>query len=327
MWSSTTAAVLGCIKDSFLHSITGLAICSDTSKIAVMNLDDNQTISIYLWKSQLLLSRVYGGSVRLMGICFSPNGQEILTCGMDHVCVWDVSRKAVVRKFAALDYDTASLQLFLCCCYFNNQIIVSTQSGHVNVFSTDAILDKVVRVHDGAVSAMHVSRCGTLLVTGGVDGAVRIWGSSLECLHECNLHQIYPVSECTRVISVAISEDLSKIAIGTRGCEIFVIENQCWFNVLLSGHHSSHLRCVVTHPVQYECATAGDDCSIRIWDTKSHILKQNISVDAPVRALAYSSDGNTFCAGFGEGNFPLRVIYDSTDKNTPNTPKWEIKSA
>jgi len=86
-----------------------------------------------------------------------------------------------------------NLQPFLCCAYFAGSPLIGTVDGNLYQFQ-DGRLKTAVKAHDGNLSAMHVSPTGTEVVTGGKDGAVRIWNVHLECTKEITITSVWPDS-------------------------------------------------------------------------------------------------------------------------------------
>jgi WD40 repeat protein len=169
--------------------------------------------------------------------------------------------------------DVGVLQTFLTCEVFAGSPNVGTTDGNIYVFESNfsGVMKHAVKAHIGAVTAMHCSRSGpsgsVLMVTGGRDGAVRLWNKDHECLKELMVEALLPSCHSPRVRSVAFSVDGSKVAVGTKGGEIFeislhdgrVINNRA----AVESHGMRELCGIASHPTREEFVTAGDDCTIR----------------------------------------------------------------
>ena len=66
------------------------------------------------------------------------------------------------------------------------------------------------------------------------------------------------------------------------------------------GHCRGQVWGVAFHPTLPQCATAGDDGYVRLWDCDTHVLLAKSSyMDARVRAVAFNRDGSLVVIGLG----------------------------
>ena len=336
VWNSQTCETLATIPDLYTRSISNLAFSSSSSLLATVGLDDDHTISIYDWRSGMLVSRAYGGSAHVLDIAFSDDDLNVISCGIKEIRIWaQISSRTPSYIKPALG-EVGQSQPFLCCRYFAGNATVGTGDGNLYMFA-DGSLKTAVKAHDGPVAAMGVNNQGNFLVTGAKDGAVRIWNVHLECTKEITVSTVYQ-SQNPKVRSVAFSADGNNIIVGTRGAEILEVAIRSGALVgkpHVHGHGCRELWGLATHPTKDEFLTSGDDATIRVWDAKSYTVLRTIKVDTASRAIAYSPDGKNIVVGFGfgkrvkgkgqtkEGAFvifsagDMKIVHEGKDSNEP----------
>ena len=336
VWDSTTCQTLATIPELHPRAISAMAFSRSADLLATVSLDEDHTISVYDWKRSMVMCRAYGGSAHVLDVCFSDDDQSLVTCGVKEIKFWaGVMSRAPTSSRPTLG-EIGQLQPFLCCRYFAGNPTVGTSDGNLYIF-VDNSLRHAVKAHDGAVTAMDVSLLGNLLVTGGKDGAVRIWSVHLECSKEITIDSVLQ-SSGPRVRSVAFSADANNLVIGTKGAEIFEIAIRSGSLVgkpLSHGHGCRELWGLATHPTKEEFVTSGDDATIRVWDSRSYSLIRSIKVDTASRAITYSPDGRFIVVGFGFGKrskgkaslkegaivvlstADMKIVHEAKDSNEP----------
>ena len=306
VWNSRTCATLRILPDSQLKSVLCLAFSNSSDVLAVVGLDYDHTLSLYDWRSNTLLCRGFGGSRRIVDICFSDNDQQILSCGIKEVKLWNISTWSLSCRKQVIG-DGGRAQPFLCGVFFVGSPTVGTVDGHLYVFEKNS-LHHAVKAHAGGVHALSVSLSGEQMVSGGKDGLVKLWNSELDCVKEFSVDSILPVSQpsvSSRVRSVCFSKDGQFLLIGTRGAEIFEVRisnsSLVGSKPIMQAHGCRELWGLSTHPTRDEFVTSGDDSTIRLWDAKSFAQVKCVRMDSPSRTISYSPDGKLIAVGFGCG--------------------------
>lgn len=336
VWDSETCQTLATIPDLHCKSISNLAFSSSSALLATVGLDEDHTISIYDWRSGMLVSRAYGGSAHILDISFSDDDAHVISCGIKEMRVWSQITSRTPTYIKPTLGEIGQSQPYLCCRYFAGSPTIGTADGNLYMF-VDSALKTAVKAHDGPVATMSVNMQGNFLASGGRDGAVRIWNVHLECTKEITIGSVYP-SNNPKVRSVAFSTDGNNVIIGTRGSEILEVAVRSGAIIgkpIVHGHGCRELWGLATHPTKDEFITAGDDATIRLWDAKGYTVLKTIKVDTASRAIAYSPDGKYIVVGFGygkrvkgkgqmkEGAFvvfssgDMKIIHEGKDSNEP----------
>ena len=336
VWDPQTCATLATIPDLHSKSVSNLAFSFSSKLIATVGLDEDHTISIYDWRSGMLVSRAYGGSPHVLDIAFSEDDLNLVTCAVKEIRVWSNIMSRTPSYIKPALGEIGQLQAYLTCRYFAGNPTIGTADGNLYVF-IERTLKTAVKAHDGPVATMAVNSQGNSLVTGSKDGAVRIWNVHLECTKEIPIGAVYS-SNNPKVRSVAFSADGNNVIIGTRGAEILEVAVRSGALVgkpIVQGHGRRELWGLATHPTKDEFVTSGDDATIRLWDAKSFTIIKTIKVDTASRAITYSPDGKSIAVGFGygkrikgkgqskEGAFvvfsagEMKIIHEGKDSNEP----------
>ena len=200
-------------------------------------------------------------------------------------------------------------------------------------------LDQAIVAHTGAVLTM--SSCNEGLCTGGKDGLVKLWSTTLEVKLEVDMAMLNSLDACVR--SVLWDNELKKVLVGTAGAEIYELSAEDGANFhgdapLTQGHFGGELWGLTVHPREAEFATTGDDASLRIWDLGEHKMKSVQQLEMASRACAYSPDGSRIAIGYGTdakmstkqfaGKFVVMRAHDlSIEHEARDSQKWitEIK--
>jgi WD40 repeat protein len=302
VWRTKTMKAVWTSPDLQEASVSCLVL-GERGLIAAAGIDVNHCITIYDWKRNILLARTYAGPCHVNALAFSPDCSELLAVGVKDIKIWDVTERTMCPRRPVLGKN-GRVQAHLCCVYFTGMPCVGTSDGNL-YFIKDDELNKALQAHDGPVNAMHVSKSGTQMVTGGRDGAVRIWNSTHDCTKELFLQKIAPRAESFKIKGVAFHNDEGTVVVGTRGSEILEIEIKSGSlfgnSFLVAGHGRREVHGLATHPKKDVFVSCGDDNTMRVWSGKDNSQTRVVRLDCAARCAVFSPDGRLCAIGLGGG--------------------------
>eukprot|EP00600_Ochromonadales_sp_CCMP1393_P002263 CAMPEP_0174977188 /NCGR_PEP_ID=MMETSP0004_2-20121128/13465_1 /TAXON_ID=420556 /ORGANISM="Ochromonas sp., Strain CCMP1393" /LENGTH=2877 /DNA_ID=CAMNT_0016228333 /DNA_START=290 /DNA_END=8924 /DNA_ORIENTATION=- len=172
-------------------------------------------------------------------------------------------------------------------------------------------------VHKGAITALCVVNLkeGTAdeppvfkVVVGGTNGALKVLDQELQPIAEWNLYLneigLVDLGRVRGFKSLCVDKLNRKILYATAGGEVGEVELETGAEVntggaLVTGHFRDQLHALAPHPLRQECATAGDDKTLRVWFLDTHKMATSIELPDIARAVTYSPNGHLLVAGLG----------------------------
>ncbi len=153
--------------------------------------------------------------------------------------------------------------------------------------------------HDGPISAMAISRDGTLLLTAG-GSKVHFWNVPVGELGRRISQAEAPLRYSSRILSVALSPDAQSVLTSADDATA-----QLWSRnapdkprQVFKGHTSGAVWQARFSPDGQQIVTAGDDGTVRIWNAESGAeLRKFEGHRGPVYAAEFSPDGNFVVSG------------------------------
>jgi len=146
----------------------------------------------------------------------------------------------------------------LCIGGLGSDLVTGTIKGDL-VRWKDYIFKKKVKGHKGPVYACCNQNKDTFL-TGGADGFVKFWNNDMKEIKTIDLSKVLHSENC-KVRAIAYHPRMDKLAIGTRGGEIFQLEKDKPENhvCIVKGHYDGLLWGLCVHPKKDEFVTVGED--------------------------------------------------------------------
>ena len=301
VWDTHKMTTIQILEGYHSKSVTQLAFSRDGTKLASVSGDLNHCIGVYDWRNGQLRARCSGGSNDINAITFTPDAQQLITCGDRHLKFWTLQGSNMSAKNAVLG-DKGKMQPFLSIQWSNLKPIVGTEDGHIYVFQGRELVEKI-RAHDGSVDALYADKFG--IISGGRDGTVKCWTLDMEPTRVIDIAALSGTFKPS-VRSVCRSHTNAKILVGTLGSEIFELSATSGADMhngpLVEGHCSGQLWGLAIDPDHRrpEFCTVGDDGTLRVWDTATR--KKIVCVDldgAMARCCAYSPLSNVIAVGLG----------------------------
>ncbi|KAK1247817.1 hypothetical protein MKX07_000705 [Trichoderma sp. CBMAI-0711] len=291
-----------------------------------------------------------GGSVAI------DNKAQILatTLGEDAVLTNPTNGKHLAQiegdgeSISTLTLTPSGSHLIVCSRSLSMRIFVLKWSSEGD--SIEASLVRTLKPHTTPVIVLAVDRTGTLLATGGTDGAIKVWDiaggyvthtfrgpsvlvSALRFFEVAARAAPNRKTKGGKKQSGAADEDDDeetdavtttnfRLASGSQDGKVRIWDlnkRSCIANL---DSHVSDVQAIDYSPTQHALVTASRDKTLIWWDTKSWKIRKVVPCLELVETAGFVDDGNlTFSAG---ANGCLR-IWD-TDKGAELTPKQSAKS-
>jgi microtubule-associated protein-like 6 len=324
VWDTATMQSVQIISGFHKLAVQHLEFSPSGNLLASVGQDADNSVAIYEWASK---KKVFSSKVDKNKLLDCRWGSEsnFGVCGVKSMWFFKKGKKGGYKKSKGLFGQKGKIQavLSLAAIGDENQMVSGSGGGELYVW-TGRNCTKSVKAHDKSVNSLYYSAANKLLVSGGKDGHVKVWSRILKLQQDFNIHDcavppaIEGVKPASRpsimdsVRSVCLSEDATKILVGTRGCEIFEISATTGTNtnmppdqtadvgsVLVSGHYRDELWGLAIHPSKPEYATVGDDKFVRIWSMEDNKCIKKTELENMGRAIAYSPDGKSIAVGLG----------------------------
>ena len=266
------------------------------------------------WKSSILVAEKITGPQLEYAIQWYPDGEDasrsaagggtlgdyaLATLGDMHIFFWTIGDGGVLSQHYGHFGKVARRQHQTTSAIVSGTLVTGTVSGELLRWEGKKCADAVA-AHTKMVTSMHAMV--DKLVTGSMDGKVKVWDGALQCLREFDVQR-----ECLECIdphvrAVCFDNKLTKILVGTASSEIYEV---CFrsgsFTLLQEGHCKHELWGLGIHPSDPNTfATSGDDSYTRVYSIKHRKVVKKSNMDIAVRAVAFSSsDRNLMAIGTG----------------------------
>ncbi|MDT3438727.1 P-loop NTPase fold protein [Pseudofrankia sp. BMG5.37] len=150
--------------------------------------------------------------------------------------------------------------------------------------------------HAGAVAALAVTPDGRQIITGGDDGAVRLWD------RESGAVQGVLTGHTGQVLAVAVTPDGQQIITGGGDGVVRLWDRESGAEQGVLTGHTDRVFAVVVTPDGRQIVTGGDDGLVRVWDRASGVPADVlIGHTGPVFAVAVTPDGRQIVTGGDDG--------------------------
>jgi WD40 repeat protein len=310
-----------------LHTLTdhsdavkSVAISSKENIIASSSLD--KTIKLWNLSTGELLHTFTGHSSAVIAVAFSPDGKTLASASNHElfdgsIKLWDVEKKTFKQSLG-----NALVALRTSCLAFSpdEQTLANGHIGSTVIGATIDIwnlkkskIEKTLWGHVWEVNSLAFSQDGRILVSGGLDGAVKIWNwHKEELLHTLNR----PVdffgslvswfdSSVGAIWSVAISPDGKTVAASglQQPIQLWNTENGRLLRTFTE--HSDSVYTLAFSPDGETLASGGGDNTIRIWNFHTGELLETLEHLGPVKSVVFSYDGKTLVSGSADATVKI----------------------
>jgi WD40 repeat protein len=229
--------------------------------------DDFHSLQIFDWKNKTLIAKTFTGSQSIyqaVALKEKSTLESLVTIGSQHIKFWKSFSNGYLHCISPDLSELTTSFNFICCVSNPMNTVVGTDDGYLCVFQ-EYQLRQTVKAHSSAVVSLAFNEKSKSLYSGGVDGVVRVWNSSLECLKEISLESMSK-SHNFGCKAIAVSSDNHVACIGTFGGDLLefdIRKNQLLNEIACSRGHTMKLSGLACHPKHHSFVTTGDDAILR----------------------------------------------------------------
>lgn len=310
-----------------LHTLTdhsdvvkSVAISPNQNIIASGSLD--QTIKLWNLSTGELIHTFTGHRSAVIDVAFSPDGKTLASASNHEffdgsIKLWDVANKQFKQSLG-----NTLLALRTSCLAFspdeqtlaNGHIGTTLIGGTIDIWNLKrSRIEKTLWGHVWEVNCLAFSKDGRILVSGGLDGAIKIWNwHRKELMHTL----IRPVdffgalaswfdSSVGIIWCVAISPDGKTVAASGSEQPIQLWNTENGKLLRTFTEHSDSIYALAFSPDGEILASGGADNTIRIWNFHTGELLETLEHLGPVKSVVFSYDGKTLVSGSADATVKI----------------------
>lgn len=313
-----------CLQVLTGHSdvVRSVAISSNGNTIASGSLD--KTVKLWNLATGELIHTFNGHNSAVIAVAFSRDSKTLASASNHEffdgsIKLWDVANRQFKQTLG-----NAIVALRTSCLAFSPDE-QTLANGHIGTTLVGATIDiwnlnkskieKTLWGHGWEVSSLAFSKDGRILVSGGLDGAIKIWNwRKEELLHTLNrpapseffASLVSWFDSSVGVIwSVAISPDGKIVASAGSQQPIKLWNTENGKLLRTFTQHSDSVYSLSFSPDGETLASGGADCTIRIWNFHTGELLQTLEHLGPVMSVAFSPDGKTLVSGSSDATVKI----------------------
>ncbi len=256
-WKIDSGSIISAFETQ--ADILDLRLSPDQKILAVAHRDS----SITLWEveSKRLIAVLRGHNGTVNNICFSRDGQRLVSGGRDHLIkIWDLAERREIMNISGHQAGVKSVAFSP-----DGKVIASGSDDH-SVRIWDASTGRELALfgnHKHEVWAVAFSPDGGRIASGGQDRTVRIWDWKRNReLFTFNGH-------ATSVRSLAFSPDGERLASGSANGSIKLWEVQGGYELVTLKDHTAMVTSLMFTADGSILASAARDKTVRLWRSDS----------------------------------------------------------
>ncbi|MCU0568669.1 MAG: NB-ARC domain-containing protein [Oculatellaceae cyanobacterium Prado106] len=272
LWDLKT---LTCVRQLRGHTQVVAAIACEKNWLASGS--DDGTVRLWNVQTGNCLHQLAGHTHWVQTICFSPNGQKVLSGSHDQTLkLWDTETGTCLRTFQGHHHRVKAVAF-----HPSGTLLASASDDQTIKLwqpETGECLD-TLQGHIDWVLAIAFSPCGTWLASASGDRTVKLWNlPSKECLYTLEEHQ-------NRVRSVAFSPDGRWLASGGEDAVICLWEVSTGTCLNILSGHTQIIWSLVWSSDGQRLISCSEDGTIRVWQPETGDCLQILRSDRPYEDL------------------------------------------
>jgi WD40 repeat protein len=302
VWNVETLEVQKILTGVQTKGIQKLKFSPDGSLLASIGSDDDNSLAIYDWRLKRLICTSKVDKDPVFDIDWMDQ-KKLVTAGKRHIKFWQMTGTNIVAMkgiWGAFDAEAlVSAQ------YGFEYTFTGSCRGTVASWHALTIIGSI-QAHKGGVFAMKFDPSRSQLVTGGEEGQVKSWAMEKGVLTP--LRVVYDFAGSFSMNPIVKVIDLhpdGSILLGDRASQLLRISPTGEENQFVTGHSDGELWALACDPQGSSFVTAGQDNTIRLWDTEKMAHVNTLMLNACITAIDWSKDGSFIVAGTEEGEILL----------------------
>ncbi|KAL0491463.1 KATNB1 [Acrasis kona] len=238
---------------------------------------------------------------------FSSTGSTFVTGGDDgRVCVWSENEQ---REFTGSSAVTS-----VAINEDESAVAVGSEGGNVKYINLDKNKSYRFMGHKTKVTCLEFHVGGDHLVSGSIDGTVKLWKLSNPSKNaqavQCIKHGEQPVT------ALVCTPDGKYVISGSNDGKIKITDLTVNREKAILTGHTQAVISLRTHPEEETLASSSLDRTIRVWDlTKGEVIYVTDISSIPIRSVSFHPQFDSFAADGEKINFGT-VTDTIIDKNT-----------
>jgi dipeptidyl aminopeptidase/acylaminoacyl peptidase len=288
-------------------------------------------------RGQLRKTTFQGAQGALTSISFSPDGQRLVTAGVDGtVRIWNQlgqqlaqipghpgrvisisvgrdGRLVTAGVDGKVEIWSESGQLAtqfqghqgtVTSVSFNpdGHLVTAGQDGKVEIWSESGQLVSQFQGHQAVVTSMSFSPDGQRLVTLGGDGLAKLWNSSGQLLRELRIDKGW-------IMGVSFSPDSQRLATAELDGKVLVW-NLAGQQLAQFNSYQDQLRLISFSPDGERLATVGFEGTVKLWNLAGRQVAQFGTDESKIVNISFSPDGKQLATVESSGAVSLHSVKD-----------------
>ena len=265
--------------------------------------------------TQMTLSRTLTGHTKeVYDIAFSPDGNTVASGSVDETAkLWDAQTGGLKQTITQSDIGAAANSVNAVA-FSPNGNTLATGSRDYTVRLWDAetgVETKTFTGHTANVADLAYSLDGTMLASAAWDTTIKFW-DAYSLLRTLNSDR---AGHTDHIRCIAFSSDSRTLASAGADKKIVLWDPQTGTTKRTWVAHDDRINGLVFSPDRMMLVRASQDQTVKVWNAQTGALKLTLTRNVIPHSVAFSPDGRTFAAGFGN-NVELWDVQTETNTLT-----------